>query len=124
MLTLSYGYFKPETPDKGPVVFPALEANWERVNDHDHDGLNSKKLTGSSIESVLVSAPSASWTALGSGYYKQTVNMPAGTDYDKATIQIRLSNGDIVHPTIKRLSTAQFEIYFVDNSETLSVLIN
>ena len=49
MQTLTYGFKKPQVTDKGPVVFPALEANWQQVNDHNHDGANSALISPNSI---------------------------------------------------------------------------
>lgn len=125
METLSYGYKKPETNDSGAVVFPALEDNIQRLNDHTHDGANSSKLPGSSIESTVESVLATNWGSdLGGGYYKQTVNMPTGFDFDYTQIQVRLSTGHIMQPTIIRLSTAQFDIYVNDNTIDLVVLFN
>ena len=52
MLTLSHGYEKPETGDKGSVFFPALEDNIQKLNDHNHNGLNSELLTAAASAAV------------------------------------------------------------------------
>lgn len=49
MQTLTYGFKKPQVTDKGAIVFPALEANWQQVNDHNHDGVNSALISASNI---------------------------------------------------------------------------
>lgn len=125
MLTLSFGFKKPQTNDKANVVFPALEANFQQLNDHDHDGSNSKKLDGASMESTVVTVTSAGWSALGDGYYEQTVNVPTGIDYDKATVQVKLSTGEIFYPKVTRVSAAQIKIQVSDNTlNNLQVCFN
>lgn len=49
MLALDYGFLKPEVPDRGGIVFPALEANWVQVSTHNHDGVNSALIAGLSL---------------------------------------------------------------------------
>lgn len=124
MITLSYGFKKPQSNDRGPVVFPALEDNWQRVNDHDHNGVNSKKLSSTSIESISSNVSAAGWNSLGGGFYKQTVNMPAGMEYSKTSLEVRLANGNVIHPTIIKLSEGQFEIYVNDNTLDLKVVFS
>src|SRR5882672_8010786 len=125
MITLTYGFKVPETNDKASVVFPALEANFTRLDSHDHDGTNSKKLTGSAKESTVVAVSSASWGAdLGGGYYKQTVNVPTGIDYDSGTVEVRLSTGERIYPRVVKVSGAQADIYVSDNTLNLVVLFN
>ena len=77
MLTLSYGYFKPETNDKGSVWFPALEDNFQRLNDHNHDGDNSSFLTPISITKMTGSIAVLDWTNDGGGNYSVVVTVPA-----------------------------------------------
>jgi hypothetical protein len=114
MQTLSYGYFKPDTGDKGSVFFPKLELNWQRVNDHDHDGVNSKKISSGSISFPTSSLPHGSWAQSGppSGepFYTQpwfqTVLYPA-TVTKTTPVQIRDANtGDVVWASIGRSDTA------------------
>lgn len=124
MLTLSYGYKKPQSNDRGPVVFPALEDNWQRVNDHDHNGVNSKKLSATSMESIVIPVAAAGWNSLGGGFFKQTVNMPAGTEYSKKSIEVRTADGVVIHPTVIKLSEAQFELYVNDNTLDLKVVFS
>lgn len=116
MIVLSYGYKKPQTPDKGAVVFPAMEDNIQRLNDHNHDGTNSAALPGSSIVGVTVNIPSGSWVSLGGGHYRQSVTFPAGYSFDTKTISIRISTGDYVFATIEKISATQFWVYTIDSS--------
>lgn len=124
MLTLSYGFKKPQTPDRGPVVFPALEANWQQVNDHTHDGVNSAKINSASISKTKVTLVAAGWVVLGSGHFKQALNIPGVNNYDDVTLEFRLSTGEIIHPTVIKTGLQQCEVYIDDSTQDLSVLIN
>lgn len=116
MLTLSFGFKKPQTNDKGPVVFPAMEANIQQLNDHTHNGSNSSKLDAKSMEGIIQTIASGSWVSQGNGQYRQLVTVPAGFDFDKVTINFRTPSGDYVLPTVQRVSTTQFYVWTNDNS--------
>jgi len=122
MLTLTYGYKKPETNDLGPVVFPALEDNIDRLNSHNHDGSNSSKIPTSSLTHATQSIPAGSWALVAGGLYKQTVTLAASLNFDNLSLQFRLSSGDLVYPTVVRVSTSQYDIYLNDNTETLTAV--
>ena len=68
------------------MVFPALEADIQQLNDHNHDGANSAKLTSASLVSVPQTILAANWVSLGGGNYHQQVNMLPGYDYDQVTV--------------------------------------
>lgn len=116
MITLTYGYKLPETNDKGPIVFPALEDNIQQLNDHNHNGANSSKLTAQSIEGVPEAILAAGWVVQPNNQYRQLVTVPAGFDYDTITISFRLSNGDCVWPTVEKVSDTQYYLYTNDNT--------
>ncbi len=125
MLTLSYGFQKPQTNDRGPVVFPALEANWQQVNDHDHDGVDSAPIQSSSIQKTTQSLLAVNWTLVSGGHYTQTVNLPGALQYDAVTLTFRVtSTGELVHPTVTKVSATQYAVAFDDNTLGLTVLIN
>lgn len=125
MLTLTYGYKVPETNDRGSIVFPALEANFTRLDGHDHDGVNSKKIPGSSLQSTVVSISAAAWGSdLGGGYYSQVVNVPTGVDYDAGTIEFRTSTGERLYPKVTRVSGAQVTVFCADNTLAMKAYFN
>lgn len=124
MLTLSYGIKKPESNDRGPVVFPALEANFQQQNDHDHNGVNSAQIQSASIAKTTQNVLAVNWVSLGGGHFKQTVTLPGILEYDNVTLTFKLTTGEIVYPTVKKASTTQYEIYFDDATQDLKVLIN
>lgn len=121
MQTLSYGYKLPETNDKGPVVFPALEDDIQQLNDHTHDGANSAKLDAKSIDSIQQTLASGSWVGVANNQYRQLVTVPAGIDYDKINIGFRIANGDYVYPTVERVSSTQYYVYTNDNTQNYLV---
>jgi len=117
MQTLSYGYKKPQTGDKGSPLFVALEDNIQRVNDHTHNGTDSSLLTAQSIAGVTQTISAGSWVSFGpTGHYRQLVTVPAGFDYDVVQIGFRLANGNVVLPTVERVSDTQYYVYTTDNS--------
>lgn len=117
MQTLSYGFLLPDDGDLGPVVFPALEANIQQLNDHTHNGTNSSLLTAASIAGVPVVVPFASWVAFGpTGHYRQLVTLPAGFSYDTVQISFRLSTGEYLTPQVEKISATQYYVYTIDNT--------
>lgn len=121
MITLSYGYKKPETNDKGPIVFPAMEDNIDQLNDHDHDGANSKKLTSASLEAFTQTILAAGWVSLGGGNYSQQVNLQPGYTYDTLTLNFRLTTGEYVYPSIQKVSTTIITLFTNDPSDMVLV---
>lgn len=117
MLTLSYGYKKPQSPDTGDVFFPALEQDLQQLNDHAHDGSDSAPLASRSV-----SAPSGSWSATSGGTYRQLVTVPSGLSYDSCEVWVKRSTGERCYPTLERVSSTTFYIYTNDNTLTYTLL--
>lgn len=119
--TLSYGFVKPETGDKGSVFFPALEDDLDQLNDHTHNGTNSAKLTAASSASVTQSISSASWSASGS-LYRQLVTIPAsltgsGGVYESFGMQfLNAANGRNLMLTREKVSSTTYYLYINDSS--------
>lgn len=121
MLTLTYGYKKPETQDLGPVVFPAMEDNIQRLNDHTHNGTNSAPLGASSVVPTFQTLSAGSWALVANAIYKQTVSMPTGLVFENTSKEYRLPDGTVFYPTVVRLSTTSYDIYTNDNSLAVTV---
>lgn len=122
MQTLTYGLQKPDTLDKGPVVFPAMEANIQQLDSHDHDGANSKKLTSQSISSVPQTILAADWVALPGGNYHQNVNLLPGYDYDAVTLSFRSPTGEYLYPSVTKVSPTVFDVTTNDASIGMTIL--
>lgn len=116
--TLSYNYVQPANGDPGSTWFPALNTNIQLLNDHNHDGANSAPIPASSITSGTVNIPDTSWTLDVAGRYKQDVTVPAGFNMDNYAITFYLSTGEVITPSITRLSGTSFRIFGPDNTLT------
>jgi hypothetical protein len=122
MLTLSYGYKKPQNGDKGQPLFDALADDIQRVNDHTHDGVNSPPLTAQSLQGIQATIPAASWAAYGpTGHYRQLVTMVSGFNYDTCFMSFRLTTGEYVTPTVEKFSATQYYVYTTDNTKDFVV---
>jgi len=120
--TLSNGFVKPATGDKGPVVFPALEGNIQKVNDHTHNGTNSELLSSVNIQKGTLTVSSTSWNSdATSGIYKKTVTCPSTylttTSNMKVTFSGGTYDGDQCFPTIIKQSSNTFDIYSPVNNQ-------
>lgn len=122
MITLTYGLKRPETNDKGPVVFPALEGNIDQLDGHDHDGSNSAKIPTSSLTTVTQTLLSGNWVSLGGGNYHQQVNMNPGFDYDLTSLSFRNAAGDYVYPSVIKISSTIFDVTTNDASSNMIVI--
>lgn len=128
MQTLTYGYKKPETGDKGSIFFPALEFNIQRLNDHSHDGSNSQKLTAASVQGIGDTILAANWVAVAGqpGTYRQLVTMPPNTEFDGYGLAFRIDGGLLdgheIHPVVEKSSASTYYVYINDNTQTLAVL--
>lgn len=126
--TLSYGFEKPATGDKGSVFWPALEDNIQQLNDHTHNGTNSARITTASSTAVTQSVSAAGWASLSAGLYRQTVTLPAaltavsGT-YDNYAIEIRnAANGRRLFLQTEKVTSTTFYVWCNDNAIDLTVV--
>jgi hypothetical protein len=127
MQTLSYGFKKPQTGDKGSVFFPALEDNFQQLNDHTHNGTNSARLTSASVTVVTGTASAASWVAVDAvnqpGTYKQSLTMPVGMLFDDYHVAFRNSGtGEQLFLSLVKTGISTFDVYINDNSINLYIL--
>lgn len=114
--TLSYGYIQPQNGDKGSTWFPALNDNIQQLNDHSHDGVTSAKISASNVLTGSVSIPAASWVLDVTGRYRQDVTVPTGFNMNDYSIMFKLSTGEIIQPSITKLSDSSFRIFGIDNT--------
>ena len=117
MLTLSYGYKKPQSGDQGTTLFTALEGDIQQMNDHTHNGTDSASLPAQSVLGVTQTIALGSWVASGAtGHYRQQVTVPAGFDFDTVGISFRTSAGAVIYPSVERVSDTQYYVYTTDNT--------
>lgn len=126
--TLSYGFQRPETGDKGSVFWPMLEGNVTKLNDHTHNGTNSAALTAASSVATVQSVVAAGWGSLADGLYRQTVTLPAaltgvGGTYAKYAIEIRnAANGRRLFLQTEKVTDTTFYVWCNDDTIDLTVL--
>lgn len=109
MITLSFGFLKPENTDTGDVFFPAMETNMQKLNDHTHDGQNSarisqnrQQLTAGSWQSPPV--PVALY------YFEGT--LPDGLTFDNTVmIFTDFLNGSVVTLDLQKTSDTTYTVY-------------
>ena len=122
MLTTSFGFKIPQTNDRGPTVFPALEADIQQLNDHNHDGANSAKLTSASIVSVPQTIVAGDWVSDGGGNYHQIVPMLPGYDYDQVTVSFRDPSGAYIFPTVTKISQTVLRVTTNDAASNMTLI--
>jgi hypothetical protein len=123
MLTLTYGYKKPETNDKGVDFFPALELNFQKLNDHTHNGSDSAKLTTASVIITEIAFSSGSWVSQGNGTYRQLLTMSGSMLFDNFAFAFKLSTGEFFYPKIEKVSANTFYLYINNNTLSGKVII-
>lgn len=125
MLTLSKGFKKPQTGDKGSIYFPAMEENIQQLNDHTHNGVDSQALTGAVITNGTASVGAADWVLQSAGTYRALVTLPGSYTYDGSHKEVRIAggamDGDVIFPTIEKVSATSLYLYVNDNTLDLTV---
>jgi hypothetical protein len=122
-VTLSYGYIKNESGDRGSEFWPDLEFNIERINGHSHNGTDSALIPTSSIDTQVQTLLADDWEAVAgqTGTYKQTVTVPSGVNLDKHLPRFKDANGNILLLSVDVLTTGTYDVYINDNTAVLQV---
>ena len=121
--TLSYGFIKPDSGDKGSVFWPALETDIQKLNDHDHNGTNSAKLSSLATLAVVQNISAANWDDLTEGNYRQLVTVPSGFLVDTCTVSFREAiTGDYLTLRIAKASNTTYYVYINDNTLSLKAV--
>lgn len=115
MLTLTFGFKKPQTRDTGTVLFTALEDNLQQLNDHTHNGVNSSRLSAAAVVASTQAILAAAWVLTSQGNYRQLVTL-SGLLYDEINIGIRTSLGHTVAAQIEKVSATTYYVYTNDNA--------
>ena len=134
MLTLSYGFKRPESGDRGSVWFPAMETNMQNLNDHTHNGVNSPLIAANAFSKPSSTIASGTWTDDGGGNYSKLVTVPIEISgatapyndcyYYEFIVKISTAGatyGDRIYPSIERESATTFTVRVNDN--TLDLII-
>lgn len=115
MQTSQYGYKIPETGDLASGSsgwMQAIEDNFERLDQHDHDGTDSKALPASSISKYTSTIASTGYTNDGGGNYSKTITVPAAvTEVNNYLIQFYITaSGNRIYPTVERLTATTYTL--------------
>jgi len=109
--TLSKGIIKPETGDTGDVWFPALGSNAEIQNDHTHDGITSRKIASSSVETTVDNITQADFSIEGTEY-RATLNLPIGSLIATTRVSFRdPTTKEMIYPRIAFLSSTSIYVF-------------
>jgi hypothetical protein len=123
MLTLTYGYKKPQANDRGNVFFVPMENNIQQLNDHFHNGVDSALIPASSITKSSASILAASWGATSGGRYRQEITLPAGFTFANTAIKFTTAAGNVAVLTVELGSAAnKYYVYVNDNTLALTAL--
>lgn len=131
MRTTTYGYRVPETGDPAKGIggwYESVEFDVDRVDSHNHDGINSRLLSSTAIPTETVSVLAAGWVADGPAY-KQTVTMPAAVS-DINDFSVRFYHtapvaevGKNAQLAWKRVTATTVEVYCSDNTAEFVMVI-
>jgi hypothetical protein len=120
MQTLSFGFKKPQTGDRGSVYFPALEDDIQQLNDHSHNGVDSALLSSSSFQAITQNLAAADWVLVSNGKYRQLVTVPGAiTTLADWRVEFLDSSGNQQYLTMDRVSTTTYYVSINDNSIAL-----
>lgn len=124
MHVTTYGYQIPDTgdPAKGADGWmAAVVFNFERLDEHDHDGINSPLISSASFATSTSTIAAVGWSASGSGY-KQTITVPgAVTEINNYNVKFVFTApvgqvGQVALLNYKRLTATTYEVYCSDNT--------
>lgn len=122
--TLSKGYKKPDTGDRGSIWFSNLEENIERINSHEHNGSDGEKIKSKNITATTSTIASGSWGSdSGGSTYAATVTFPSGVAYENHTMTfIDDATGDQIFPTVTKASSTTMTVTVNDNTLDLTIV--
>lgn len=120
--TLSKGYKLPETGDRG--FWTDLEFDIERLNAHDHDGVDSSLISAYNLDKSSQTLLAASWVAVSgeAGTFKQTVTLPAGNAMATVLPRFLTATGDDLLLSVRKVSANSYDVFINDNTQTLTVI--
>lgn len=119
MLTLSYGFKKPENGDLSEVWFQELANNVQLLNDHTHNGVNSSKISATGVNALTQTLPNTGWVAFGD-IYSQSVTLPSSQLYDGYMVSFKSTAGGVVFLSPVKTSSTTYTIY--SNDSTLGLV--
>ncbi len=125
MQTLSKGFKKPQTGDLGTVFFPAMEDNFQQLNDHTHDGSDSQLISAINLSTTSSRATvlGASFVDQGDGYWRASVPVPQGAYEDYCVVVRDPTTFEIIYLKQARVNASTFYLY-TNTVQTFEVFFN
>jgi len=112
MIILSKGFKLPETGDFGDVWFPALEDNIQQLNDHDHNGVNSPKISAVALTGYVDTVLQAAFIDQGNGYYRALISVPGGLTVDNFVITVKdPTTKDIMYLKQEKFNASSYYLF-------------
>lgn len=129
MLTLSNGFKKPETGDKGRTVFDAIGDNFTQLNSHTHNGVDSEPIAASAITKGTVAVDATSWVShADSGLYRKSFTFPGTHTHGSAAIRCFFDGGTFdgleCFPTIEKINSTTAYIYSLVDDQAFSLVFS
>ena len=123
---LGYGFVMPDVSDESSTQWMVDQRiNWQKVNDHTHDGINSAAISSVSFVKTNQNYDDTGWVLIGAGIYSQPVAMPVGFEFDNCLMQFKITAGptvdEIWYPNIIKTGISSFDIYSNDNTIQFNV---
>lgn len=129
---LSKGYKIPSNGERD--WWQTLADDITRVNNHNHDGANSEKITASNVTKIETTILPSDWIAVGDGTFKQTKTLPALIFFPQVSVRVHVVKEVItggvpanvaqeeIIGCVSVETTTQYSIYVNDNTLTLKVV--
>jgi hypothetical protein len=123
--TTTYGYITQVNGERG--WWDNITFNWNRLNGHSHNGVDSAKITPTSITKATQQILAANWVAGTGGNYTQTVTLPAGYLFSTGlSAKFYIYTGgnitDEIAITPVRASDSTYTLEVNDNTITLTAV--
>lgn len=117
----------PETGDRGTVFCPAISENFETLDIHNHNGVNSPLIVSSAISKTEINLLIAGWSLHSSGDYRQLVTLTGDYTFDNSVIKCVIASGSNlgreINPTIEKVTSTTFYVYVYTNTYDLDVVV-
>ena len=104
----------PETGDRGSVAHPAISANFEKLDTHNHNGVNSDRIGTENFTKGSRTVVVADWSVHASGDFVTNITLPSGYEFDDTLLKFVIASGPgsggEVFPTIVKTDINKFNI--------------
>lgn len=125
MSLTTYGYNLIVNGTRG--FWDKLNSNTQQLNDHNHEGTNSAKLSPKAITKATQQILAASWSATSGGSYTQTVSTPSGYAFSTGlSVKFYIySGGNITNElalTPVRVTDTSYQLEINDNTITITAV--